>query len=370
MFSRIQSKLQARGYWAEAPSTDAGAGPGVGGGSPVDRIADLLGGKTEEPAKEQIEESEEDDTQPDDSTQDEDDADESEDEEASDGDSDEEVTWAKTLGVDEKNVVLDEEGNLTGINVKVDGKVSTVGVKDLIAGYQSNKSNTNKSKAIAEERKEFDNIKIAVANEYSKKIESVDRLTQHLKTTLVGDYKNVDWNRLRAENPGEYAAAVQDFNFRNSEIEQIANAINEEKTGVTQQVTAEQQTQQAKYVQSQVERVLELNPSWSKPEVFKKALGEMTDFVNDAYGFTQEEFATVQDARLLELVKDAMKYRSSIKTAKTKLEVTVPKFQRSSGKTTKTLTKLDQLTKKAQNTKGYAKRVAETDAVAELLRNL
>ncbi len=344
----------------------------------VDQIANLLSGEPEKPSapkKKQIEESEEADTQPDDSTQDDevetdDTEEETEDDDSDDSDDEEEITWAKTLGVDEKNVVLDEDGNLSGINVKVDGKTSTVGVKDLIAGYQSNKSNTNKSKQLAEQRKEFDDIKVAVANEYTKKIESVEKLTQHLKETLLGGYKDVDWNRLRSENPGEYAAAVQDFNFRNSEIEQITNAVNQEKNGIEQQMTVEQQQAQQAFVQAQADKVLEKNPSWAKPEVFRKALSEMTEFVNEAYGFTQEEFATVQDARLLEVIKDAMKYRSSIKTAKTKLDVQLPKYQKSSGKSTKPTSKLDRLTKSAKSTQGYQKRIAETDAVAELLSNL
>jgi hypothetical protein len=342
----------------------------------VDQIANLLSGEPEKPTatkKKPIEESEEADTQPDDSTQEDDEPEGEETDETEDDDSDEsdeEVTWAKTLGIDEKNVVLDEDGNLSGINVKVDGKVATVGVKDLIAGYQSNKSNTNKSKQLAEQRKEFDDIKVAVATEYTKKIESVDKLTQHLKNTLLGSYKDVDWNRLRAENPGEYAAAVQDFNFRNSEIEQISNAVNQERNGIDQQMTAEQQAMQQEYVKSQADRVLEKNPSWAKPEVFRKALSEMTDFAADAYGFTQEEFSNIQDARVLEVIKDAMKYRSSAKTAKTKLDVQVPKYQKSTGKTTKALTKLDKLTKTAKSSQGYQKRNAETDAVAELLSGL
>jgi hypothetical protein len=369
MFSRIQSKLQARGYWAEAPSTDSA---GISGGSAVDRIADLLSGKPEEPAKPQIEEPEEDDTQPDDSNQDEDDADDEDSDEDIDysNDSDEEVTWAKTLGVDEKNVVLDEEGNLSGINVKIDGKVSTVEIKDLIAGYQTNKSVTNRSKALAEERKDFDSIKVAVAQEYTKKIETVDRLTAHLKDTLLNEYKGVDWTRLRTENPGEYAAAVQDFNFRQSEIDRISSAVTEEKTGVQQQMTVEQQQQFNEYIKGEAEKIITKNPSWAKPEVFKKAIGEMTDFVNEEYGFSAQEFANVQDARVLEIVKDAMKYRNSLKSAKTKLNVVVPKFQKSTGKTVKTATKLDRLVKQAKEAKGYDKRAAETDAVAELLANL
>ena len=341
----------------------------------VDQIANLLSGEPEKPSvtkKKHIEESEEADTQPDDSTQDEDevteeeeDTDETEDDDSDE--SDEDVTWAKTLGIDEKNVVLDEDGNLSGINVKVDGKTTTVGVKDLIAGYQSNKSNTNKSKLLADQRKEFDEIKTAVANEYSKKIETANALVGHLKTNLLSEYTKLDWNRLRVENPGEYAAAVQDFNFRQSEIDQITNAISQEQNGVTQQMTAEQQAMQQEYVKSQADKVLEKNPSWAKPEVFRKALSEMTDFAADAYGFTQEEFSNIQDARVLEVIKDAMKYRSSVKTAKTKLDVQVPKYQKSTGKTTKALTKLDRLTKTAKSSQGYQKRNAETDAVAELL---
>ena len=342
----------------------------------VDQIANLLSGEPEKPAatkKKPVEESEEADTQPDDSTQEDDEPEGEETDETEDDDSDEsdeEVTWAKTLGIDEKNVVLDEDGNLSGINVKVDGKVATVGVKDLIAGYQSNKSNTNKSKQLAEQRKEFDDIKVAVATEYTKKIESVDKLTQHLKDTLLGSYKDVDWNKLRVENPGEYAAAVQDFNFRNSEIEQISNAISQERNGINRQMTAEQQAMQQEYVKSQADKVIEKNPSWAKPEVFRKALSEMTEFAVDAYGFTQEDFSNIQDARVLEVIKDAMKYRSSVKTAKTKLDVQVPKYQKSTGKTTKALTKLDKLTKTAKSSQGYQKRNAETDSIAELLSGL
>jgi hypothetical protein len=339
----------------------------------VDQIANLLSGEPEKESvkKPEIEESEEADTQPDDSTQDDgDDTDSEETDDVEETDSDEDVTWANTLGIDEKNVVLDEEGNLAGINVKVDGKVSTVGVKDLIAGYQSNKSNTNKSKQLADERRDFDNIKNAVANEYVSKIETVNKLTQHLKDTLMGSYKDVDWNRLRVDNPGEYAAMVQDFNLRNNEIEQISNAVNNEMQGIGQQLTAEQQAIQQEYIKAQADKVLEKNPSWAKPEVFKKALADMTEFVADAYGFSPEEFGGIQDARMLEVVKDAMKYRSSAKNVKTKLDVQLPKYQKSSGKTTKSVTKLDKLTKIAKSSNGYQKRNAETDAIAELLGGL
>jgi hypothetical protein len=282
----------------------------------------------------------------------------------------EEATWANTLGIDDKQIVLDEKGNLSGINVKIDGKTSAVAVKDLIAGYQSNKSNTNKSKALADERREFEAIRGNVAQEYTKKIETVTKLTDHLKQSLLSDYTNIDWNRLRVENPGEYAAAVQDYNLRTAEIEKVMAAVGEEKTAVTTEQTVEQQKVYQEYLRGQAEKIIENNPTWSKPEVFKKAAKQMQEFIEESYGFTQVEFDNIQDARILEIVKDAMAYRAGTKIAKTKLEVVKPKFQKSKGTTVKQTSRLEQLTKTAKSTSGYAKRVAEQDAIAELLSGI
>ena len=50
---------------------------------------------------------------------------------------------------------------------------------------------------------------------------------------------------------------------------------------------------------AQVEKVIEKNPTWAKPEVFKKALGEFEAFIEEAYGFSKGDFANIQDARYL-----------------------------------------------------------------------
>jgi hypothetical protein len=292
------------------------------------------------------------------------------DEPSEEDEEEEEATWANTLGIDDKQIVLDEKGNLSGINVKIDGKTSAVAVKDLIAGYQSNKSNTNKSKALADERREFEAIRGNVAQEYTKKIETVTKLTDHLKQSLLSDYTNIDWNRLRVENPGEYAAAVQDYNLRTAEIEKVMAAVGEEKNTVTTEQTVEQQKVYQEYLRGQAEKIIENNPSWAKPEVFKKAAKQMQEFIEESYGFTQAEFDNIQDARILEIVKDAMAYRAGTKIAKTKLEVVKPKFQKSKGTTVKQTSRLEQLTKTAKSTSGYAKRVAEQDAIAELLSGI
>jgi hypothetical protein len=121
------------------------------------------------------------------------------------------------------------------------------------------------------------------------------------------------------------------------------------------------------YLKSQASIILEKNPTWAKPEVAKKAIHDMSNFIEEAYGFTAAEFGNIQDARLLEVIKDAMAFRNNVKVAKTKLEVAIPKFQKSNGKTVKSVSKLDRLVKQAKTATGYHKKTAEIDAIAELL---
>jgi hypothetical protein len=78
----------------------------------------------------------------------------------------------------------------------------------------------------------------------------------------------------------------------------------------------------------------------------------------------------VKDARILDLILDAKKYRAGKTVAEKKLAKPVAKFQKPSGKTQATKTKLEQLTSKAKSSSGYAQHAAQTDAVAELLKNI
>ena len=345
-------------------------------GSVTDQIANLLMGD-EKPINKEVnvrsvedepEDLEADDTLPDESTEDEDADIEQEEEELADDS--EPVTWAATLGIDDKDVALDDDGNLVGFNTKVDGKTTTVSTKDLIAGWQTNKSNTRKSQELAEQRKEFETLKNQAAQEYIKKLDAADKLTNHLKASFVKEYQQIDWNMLRVQNPGEYAAAVQDFNMRNAELEQILSVVDVEKQELQNAQLEEQKAAFNSYLQDEAKKIVERNPTWSKPEVFKKAITEMSDFCLEAYGFTQQEFSNIQDSRMLEVVKDAMKYRKNVKEAKTKLDVQVPKFQKTKNGSTAPKSKLEKLVSTAKNTKGYSQKAAQTDAVAELLKNL
>jgi hypothetical protein len=294
--------------------------------------------------------------------------DESEPDEADESESD--ATWSKVLGVPEDKVVLDDEGDFAGFKIKVDGKVEVVPAADLIAGFQNNKSNTQKSKVLAEERKTLEATKNQILQEYGTKIKDAEALTSYLENSLVKEYQGIDWNNLRFQNPGEYAALVQDYNIRVEEIQKIKTATETVKQQETEKYNQEFGQKTQAYIQEQVQQAIDKHPEWQDTKKFKAALGDMQSFMSDTYGFTPQEFADVKDARILDVILDAKRYRAGKTIAEKKLAKPVGKFQKPTGQAKATKSKLEQLTSKAKASSGYAKHAAETDAVAELLKNI
>ena len=364
-----RTTLSRMGIFAAFEDVDNSQGLSAEG--QADSIAEmLLGGESDAkdlekeeaaPAAEKDEEdteadSEEEETPPEESNEDESDESEEDDE-----------SWESVLGVDEGQLSFDEAGNMSGVNVKVNGESSTVGMKDLVMGYQNNQANTQKSQSLAEERKAFASQAGTVAQEYKSKLETVEAMSNFLSEKLVGEFNNIDWDRLRVENPAEYAAAKQDYAARANEIREAQQAIVAEKQTTTQASTEQSMQQRQQYLTEQRGKMIENNPTWANQETFQSEMTSMKTFLSSQYGFTDQDFAQADDSRLIEVLKDAKSFREGVKFAKKKISKPVPKFQKSAGKSRKRATKLDNLTKAAKTAQGSNRRVAQSDAIAELL---
>ena len=335
---------------------------------PTDEIAALL---TEDEAP-QSTDSDDEETQTEESTEDDDE--EVSDEEAEEGDetdleaiAEDDSSWESVLGVSEDKLSFDDNGNIAGVKVKVDGEASTVGMEDLIAGYQTNKSVTQRSQAFAEEKKVFEGLREQVEQTYASKLQSVDALTAHFEKQLISEYDGVNWEELRVQNPAEYAAAKQDFSAKAGELQRIQEAIDSDRQGQEADAIEAQQVKAQAYLKSQYDLMIVKNPEWVDEKKLKLASTEFKTFVNENYGFTEQEFDSVFDARLIELIKDAQKYHNGAKVAAKKMIKPVPKFQKSRGKGKKQVSKLDKLTAASKKAHGSEKRDIQTSAVAELL---
>lgn len=281
---------------------------------------------------------------------------------------DEDATWESVLGVSEDALSFDDNGNVVGFVSKVNGEETVVPVKEAIANYQINKAINSKGEALAEERKTFEAVKEQTVQAYTAKLESVDALSKHFEQKLISEFDGVDWDKLRQTDPAEYAAARHDFAAKANELTTIQEAIKTDQEAAKAESTKVLMENKQAFMKKQYQTMLENNPEWSDEKVRNEASDGFKKFVKDQYGFNDSEWDSVFDARLIELIKDAKKYRDGTAVATKKLVKPVPKFQKSGGKQIKPRTsRLDKLTKAAREAKGGAKRDLQATAVAELL---
>lgn len=337
---------------------------------PMDAVANLLVDEdSETPTEEQSLQSaptSEDDLQDDDSDQleleedsESDDEDESESEEYSLADA------AEVLGLSESDLTVDEDGNLL-IKTKIDGVEGTVPLSELKKGYQMEAANTQRSQKLAEEKKQFEALKEQAAAQFEQKMTQTEGMMLMMQQELMQDYNSVNWDELRQLDPAEYTAKRYDFEQRQGRINQAAGYAQQ----MRDQKEEENQAKDAEILADNWKRMIENNPEWTDEASYKSGMGELKQFANTRYGFTDADFAQVKDARIIELLKDAKANvtAQSVVTDK-KIKRKAPKLQRASNGrfVAKKRSKLDKLVKAAKSTSGANKRQLETEAVAELL---
>jgi len=280
---------------------------------------------------------------------------------------DEEVTWGKALGIDDSAVVLDDTGNLKAVKVKIDGQEEEVALKELVSGYQFNKHNTQKSQALAEETRQFKTTVEQTAKQYTDKLDSLEKATAYVKGQFLKQYEDVNWSLIRQQNPAEYAALVQDFQMQSAEFDRILEVVASTKNAEFEQLQNEFQEGQKQLHQRQIELTLEKNPEWKDQKVLKSALEDLSSFAGEAYGFTPQEFASINDHRMIEVLKDAMKLKRGVREAEQKIVQQKPNFQKQTSLKRNNVSHLDKLIKRAASSTGTQRRAAETDAIAQLL---
>lgn len=289
---------------------------------------------------------------------------------ASEGDDDDspvdDATVAQILGFADDQIELDEDGNFVGIVVNVNGEKSVVSTNDLVASYQTNKAITQKAQYVAEEKRRFEGVRGQAVTEYENKVLMVEGLANQLKNALIGDYSAIDWQRLRAERPGEYAALVQDMNLRQQNVDAILNNIQAEIGQFHQRVATLDDNQFQEFLRGQYQEVVNHNPAWRDPRVMERDMSNMGMNAAKEYGITPAEFAYLTDARHVAILQDALAYRSGKQAVKEKTQ-SAPKFQRSGRGPARNSSRLDKLTAAAKKAKGAQQRELQTAAVAELL---
>jgi hypothetical protein len=185
--------------------------------------------------------------------------------------------------------------------VTVDGETLRVDLAELRAGYQKHEDYKRKTMALAEERKTFEAESSAVQAERAQYVEGLRQVRQALEQ-LTGE---PDWTKRRAElSAEEFLKEKADWELSKAQMEKLKL----EEQRVRDAAQADEAKKFQSYVRAEQDKLKVALPDWADPDKAKAEAARLRAH-GKTYGFSDKELDSVVDARVILLLRDAMKYR-------------------------------------------------------------
>ena len=241
---------------------------------------------------------------------------------------------------EELEIVAEEDLKYT---IKVDGEEFEVGIDELKDGYQRQADYTRKSQALAEQRKETENIqseRMQLEQERQMYANGLQMLHQQQEAKLK-DFDAVDWNALKEQDPYQYMLKKDEYRDAQEKVQNSA----EQRMLVQQEQQQDAQKVRAEFVQQEYARLVEALPEWrDKDSTIKEDVRKYAAEV----GFLPDEINQLADHRSVLVIKKAMEFDKLTKKVapKKKAVKKVPKVQKAGRGTSKEETAAEELKKK------------------------
>ena len=224
---------------------------------------------------------------------------------------------------EEYDVVAEEDLKYT---IKVDGKDYEVDIEELKNGYQRQADYTRKSQALAEQRKETEQIqseRMQLEQERQMYANGLQML-QEQQSAKLQEFDKVDWDTLKTEDPYQYMLQKDEYR----DAQEKANNVAQQQVLIQQEQQQTAQKARAHFVQQEYSRLVDALPEWNdKDSTIKKDIQEYATSV----GFRPEEISQLADHRSVLVIKKAMEFDKLTKKVapKKKAVKKVPKVQKS-----------------------------------------
>lgn len=247
--------------------------------------------ETEAVEEDQVEETENTDTEAE--------VEETEDEEGEEEEASDDVEDETDLATEEDDA--DETPEQSSYTVKVDGEEQTVNLDELKRSYSGQAKIQKGMQEAANLRKESEQIYQTLQAEQQKFVETVQALQQEgIKAAPVApDATLIETDPIGyMQDKSRYENQLSEYQKQQSEIHRVQ-----------EQNLQMQNHAQKVFLQEQAARVQELVPELadeSKAKAFKDTLVKTGV---ESYGYSQEEMASITDARAVAVLADALKWR-------------------------------------------------------------
>lgn len=253
------------------------------------------------------------------------------------------------------------------VKAKIDGEEIETSLSELKNGYQRLSDYRNKTAEVAEQRKALKQEEEAQKAEIQNRLGQVDTLIDNLQSQILSEFQGIDWNDLRATNPAEYAALIQDFQGRQTQLNHAQEVARQESERLQQEQLEKQKEQYSEIVKAERELLFEAIPDWKNNDVMTAEAKQVSEYLKSR-GFNDQEISSAYDHRILKMAYDLMKsdkVKAKAEVVKNKVK-TLPKLVKPGSKGTQLTAKqaaLNKLKAKVKKTGG------KTDDIAALLMN-
>ena len=209
---------------------------------------------------------------------------------------------AKMLGIDETTLDVDADGNAV-IKTKIDGKEGAAKLSDMLKSYQLQGHIDNKARDIAAQQQALQQQAAQADQAIRARLDQLDSVVGQASNELMREFQGIDWQTLRATDPGEYSARLADFQARKQNLDNAAVRAQQEREQLQGQQA--QQTQAA--MQQERARLPELIPEWKDDTVANKERAAITAW-GLKNGFAAAELNGIGSASAVAALRKAMLY--------------------------------------------------------------
>jgi cytochrome oxidase Cu insertion factor (SCO1/SenC/PrrC family) len=223
--------------------------------------------------------------------------------------------------------------------VRVDGEEQEVTLDELLKGYSRQSAFTKKTQDLAEERKQIE----ALQTQYNQDMQQIQaerqQYAQHLQQIIensgLDQYANVDWERLKTEDPIAFLEKKEEFREAQEKIVRVQQ--HQQQATARNQAEAQQQWQES--VNQEHVALVEKLPEWGDPDKQKVLAGELRSYAS-SQGFQDAEIESLIDHRSFIILNKARLYdelqKSDPKTKKIRNKPRVIRSGKGAGKSEKT----------------------------------
>lgn len=186
--------------------------------------------------------------------------------------------------------------------VKVDGTEEEVSEDELLRGYSREAHFTRNMQKLRKEQQEFRDAEIPqLRSERARLAELLEKLDTAMAAEIPQD---VDWDRMRRENPEQFAIEYADFQYKQNQRQRVQVEL--EKT--RQKIAEDNARQLREHVTKEQAALRKAFPEWSDDDAFTKAKSALFEYGINGAGFSEDDLTNVVEHKALVVLEKARRY--------------------------------------------------------------